>query len=135
MRNLMTKAVSGAGLLFCSLTASAQYPYQTPQGQYQRYRSDSRDVDRVLSRAQNHLDRATLNFRMDRDDRFRIETAQQQLSDVQLRLANGQYDQRELSQAIMALRRVVNNNQLPEAIRFRIENDLNQLREFRRDWR
>ena len=135
MRNLMTKAVAGAGLLVCGLTANAQYPYQTPQGQYQRYRSDSRDVDRVLSRAQNHLDRATLNFRMDRDDRFRIETAQQQLSDVQLRLANGQYDQRELNQAIMALRRVVNNNQLPEAIRFRIENDLNQLREFRRDWR
>jgi hypothetical protein len=135
MRNLMTKAVAGAGLLFCGITANAQYPYQTPRGQYQRNRSDLRDVDRVLSRAQNHLERATLNSGMDRDDRRRIDTAQQELSDIQLRLANGQYDQRELNEAILALRRVVNNNQLPQAARFRIENDLNQLREFRRDWR
>jgi hypothetical protein len=131
----MTKAVAGAGLLFCGLTANAQYPYQTPRSQYQRYQSDFRDVDRVLSRAQNHLGRATLNFGMDRDDRLRIAAAQQELSDIQYRLANGQYDQRELNEAIMALRRVVNNNQLPQGVRFRIENDLNQLREFRRDWR
>ena len=135
MRNLMSKAVMGAGLMFCGLTANAQYPYQTPQSQYQRYRTDSRDVYRVLSRAQNHLNRATVNQWMDRDDRLRIETAQQELNDMQLRLSNGQYDQRELNQAIVALRRVVNNNQLPSATRYRIENDLTQLREFRRDWR
>src|SRR5262245_43303319 len=127
MRNLITRAIAGAGLLFCGLTANAQYPYQTPQSPYQRYRSDLRDVERVLSRAQNHLERATLNFWIDRDDRFRIQTAQQELSDIQFRLVNGQYDQRELNQAILALRRVVNNNQLPEGIRFTIENDLNQL--------
>jgi N-glycosylase/DNA lyase len=135
MRNLITRSVAGAGLLFCGLTANAQYPYQTPQSQYQRYRSDFRDVERVLSRAQNHLERATLNSWTDRDDRLRIQRAQQELSDIQLQLANGQYDQQELSQAIMALRRVVNNNQLPQGVRLRVENDLNQLREFRRDWR
>ena len=135
MRNLMSKAVMGAGIMFCGLTANAQYPYQTPQSQYQRYRGDARDVERIVSRAQNRLERATLNSWTDRDDRFRIETAQQELNDIQLRLSNGQYDQRELNQAIMALRRVVKNNQLPSATRYRIENDLTQLREFRRDWR
>jgi hypothetical protein len=133
MRNLMTKAVAGAGLLFCGLTANAQYPYQTPRSQYQQRFDPS--MDRTLDRLRAHLDRAALSPFMDRDDRFRIETARQQVSDLQYQLQSGQIDQRELNEAIVALRRVVNNNQLNPGLRMRLENDLEQMRGVRRGWR
>jgi hypothetical protein len=134
MRNLMTKAIAGAGLLFCAMSANAQYPYQTPQSQYQQNWGD-RGIERTLNRVQNDLDRAALSPWLDRDDRFRIETARQQVSDIQYRLNSGQFDQRELNEAIVALRRVVNNNQLNPGVRMRLENDLVRMRDIRRDWR
>jgi hypothetical protein len=130
----MTKAIASAGLLFCAMSANAQYPYQTPRGQYQPYWQD-RGLERTLDRIQNHLDRAALSPWLDRDDRFRIETARQQVSDLQYRFNSGVLDQQELNEAIVALRRVVNNNQLNPTIRMRLENDLDRMRIARRDWR
>jgi hypothetical protein len=134
MRNLMTKAIAGAGLLFCAMNANAQYPYETPRSLSQLNRYD-RETDRILDRVRAHLNRASISPWTDRDDRMRIEAARQQVGDLAYRVENGNFDQAELNEAIVAVRRVVNNNQLNPNLRMRLENDLNQLRNIRRDWR
>jgi ribosome-binding ATPase YchF (GTP1/OBG family) len=129
--NILMKAVAGAGLLFCGLTANAQY-----QPQYDRYeqrRYDIQEQMRLFERIRADLNRAGSNFRLDRDDRFRIDIAHQQLNDMQNMVVSGNFDERELQQAIRSLRRVVNQNPMPQRVRDNLEVDLERLRELR--WR
>src|SRR5258705_10466040 len=123
MRQLM-KAVAGAGILFCGLTANAQYQpqYQYPN-RYER-RNDVQEQSRLFDRIRADLDHASTSSWIGAGDRFRINAAREQLNDLQNLVASGNFDEQELNQAIFALRRVVNNNRLPDRTRDDLEQDL-----------
>ena len=137
MRQLLMKAVAGAGILFCGFTANAQYQpqYQYPNRYEHRY--DIQEQSRLFDRIRADLDRASISPWTGPGDRFRLNAAREQLNDVQNLVASGNFDEQELNQAIIALRRVVNNNRLPDRTRDDLERDLERMRElrFRREWR
>src|ERR1043165_9939718 len=137
MRNLVIKAVAGAGLLLSGITASAQYPYQYQPRDQARYRyNDTQDERQLVERIQADLNRASASFFMSSSDRYRIDAAREQLNDVENLLNSGTLNRRELGEAMFALRRVLNSNTLSERSRDMLENDLNRLQElrFRFNW-
>jgi len=128
------KAVAGAGMLFCGLTANAQYQpqYQYPN-RYEQRRYDIQDQNRLFDRVRADLERASASFMTGPGDRFRLNAAREQLNDIQNLVSSGNFDEHELQQAIVALRRVVNNNRLSDRTREDLERDLERMRELR--WR
>jgi hypothetical protein len=135
-KKLLMKAVAGAGLLFCGVSANAQYQpqYQYPN-RYEQRRYDIQEQNRLLDRTRADLDRAALSFGMGPGDRYRLNAAREQLNDIQNLMSSGSFDQQELNQAVVALRRVVNNNRLSDRTRDNLERDLEQMREFRWEMR
>jgi len=70
-------------------------------------------------------------------DQYRLARTEQELDELQSKLARHQYDERELNDVIDALARVVRDNRLPPRDRDVLSDDLNRMREFRtrhNDW-
>ncbi|HEV2690117.1 MAG TPA: hypothetical protein VGV35_16280 [Bryobacteraceae bacterium] len=64
-------------------------------------------------------------------DQYRLVTVIQELDEMQGKLAQGRYDERELDDVIGALRRAVQDNRLSNRDRDTLNDDLNRLRDFR----
>src|ERR1051326_4057762 len=135
-KKILMNAVAGAGMLFCGLTANAQYKpqYEYPN-RYEQRRYDVQEQNRLFDRIRADLDHASNSFWMAPGDRYRLNSAREQLNDIQNMVSNGNFDQREMTEAIVALRRVVNNNRLSDRTRDDLERDLERLRELRMNWR
>ena len=131
MRNLFMKTLAGASLALFTMTANAQY--QPRDYRYQERYDDRRDW--IFSRLRADLDRAeanTLPFVGDfTGDRSRISRARQEVSEFQRSWAFGDFDRRELNQAIQAVQDVVDENNLSDRTRTALMMDLNRLRDFR----
>ena len=138
-KQILMKAVASAGILFCGLTANAQYQPQYPNryeqypNRYEQRRHDIQEQNRLFDRVRADLDQAASSFTNGPGDRFRLNAARQQVNDIQNLVSSGNFDERELQQAIGALRRVVNNNRLSDRTRDDLERDLERMRELR--WR
>ena len=57
--------------------------------------------------------------------------SKQELDELQNKLANGRYDERQLDSVIGSLQRVVQDNRLARNDRDILNDDLNRLRDFR----
>jgi len=131
MRNLLTTALAGTGLLICSLTANAQYrdqdryPYNNQYG----YQQNGGDHDWVFDRLQRDLDRASASATGGAGDRMRIERARQELNQLQASVDTGNFDRRDIDRAAMALQEVTSSNRMPDWARNRLSDDLSQLRD------
>ena len=140
MKNLIIKAVAGAGILFTGVAANAQYPYQyQPQDRYEQrygYRYGVEEAQ-LFDRIRAHLDRASMSPFTNAGDRFRINAARQELTDIENMMSSGQFSRREFNEAIRSLRRVINTNGLRDRNRELLENDLYRLQELRlrSNWR
>ena len=64
-------------------------------------------------------------------DQYRISRTLQELDELQDKLARGYYDERELSEVIGAMQRVVQDNRLSRRDRDILADDLDRLRDFR----
>jgi hypothetical protein len=64
-------------------------------------------------------------------DQYRLARTKQELDQLQNKLANGRYDQRQLDSVIASLQRVVQDNRLARNDRELLNDDLNRLRDFR----
>jgi len=124
MKTFILRTFAGAGILLCGLTANAQ-----PQYRYDRYYGTN-DDNRALWRIQSDLDRAAANT-WNHEDRYRLSAAKQEVSDVRNDLSAGRVDNRELNQAIRALRQALNSSNLTMRDREILENDLSRLRSLR----
>ena len=135
MKHLLLGAVA-SGLMLFGTAANAQrmtrtqydYPYQ------QRFDHRDRMFDRVFS----DLNRAESLNANDRADRWRIERARREVSDFQQAWNSGNFDRRELNQAIYAMQNLVNTASLDYQTRSDLRADLQQMRmiaERRGDWR
>ena len=131
MRNLFIKTLAGASLALFTMTANAQY--QPRDYRYQERNYDRRDW--IFNRLRGDLDRAesnTLPFVGDfTGDRARISRARQEVNDFQRAWGFGDYDRRELNQAIRAVQNVLDENNLSDRTRNALMMDLNRLRDFR----
>ena len=125
MRHLLIKTLAGSGLLFMTLTASAQYP-QEPRYPTQDQR-EAQDHNRLFDRIRMDLDHAhegTLPFTTDRN---RVNMAQTQINECQREINMGQYDRRVFDQAVSSMQRVVDLNRLSDQSRSYLSDDIREL--------
>jgi hypothetical protein len=139
MKNIIMKSLAGAGLLVFSLTASAQDRDRDRDRDRDNdsYHHDRDDAFRgewrghLFERVRADLDHVqTVTFPFSRDE-YRLTRTKQELNELQDKLANRQYDERELDEVISALSRVVSDNRLSPRDRDILSDDLNRLREYR----
>jgi len=64
-------------------------------------------------------------------DQYRISRTLQELDELQDKLARGRYDERELSEVIEAMQRVIQDNRLSRRDRDILADDLDRMRDFR----
>ena len=64
-------------------------------------------------------------------DQYRLARTKQELDDLQNKLANRRYDERQLDRVIASLQQVVRDNRLARNDRELLNDDLNRLRDFR----
>jgi len=96
-------------------------------------RHDIQEQNRLFGRIRADLDRASSSWVSGPGDRFRLNAAREELNDIQNLVSSGNFDERELQQAIVSLRRVVNNNRMPDRVHDDLQEDLERLRDLR--WR
>ena len=75
-----------------------------------------------------HVEHSTLPFT---GDRARLSRTVTELNELQGKLSQGRYDERQLGDVMGALRAVVEENRLSPRDRDALSDDLNRLREFR----
>jgi hypothetical protein len=125
MRHLM-QAFMATSLLLSGLTANAQF---YPRDRYDQ--DGGRDYARVMDRVRTDLDRAYADTLPFTADRIRVDRALDQLNAVQRRMSAGDFDRRDLEEAIVAIQRVADNNRnLPVYDRDYLASDVNRLRDY-----
>jgi hypothetical protein len=123
MRYSLIQAIAAAGLLLLGTTATAQY---RPHVQYTY--QDNRE-NRTFDRVRDDLDRAHASTLPSTPDRNRVLFAQSQLNLAQQAWAEGDYNSsREVDEAIVAIQRVADLNQLSERMRNNLLEDAHDLR-------
>lgn len=141
MKSLLFSSMAGAGFLLFSLTAVAQ----DRLGQDQIYHSD-RDTyfhgdhwrARVFERVREDVEHVrSTAWPSGGGDEYRLDKTISQLNDLQGKLANHDYDERELDDVIASLGRVASFNRMPSRDRDILIDDVARLREYREhhaDW-
>jgi hypothetical protein len=140
MRSILFRSLAGAGLLVFSLTASAQ---DRPRDD-DSYHSD-RDARFQDQHWRGHLfDDVRQDVQHVQEvtwpsggDQYRIGATIGELNQLQDKLANHVYDERQLDQVIGALSRVVSDNRMAPRDRDILNDDLSRLRDYREhhaDW-
>jgi hypothetical protein len=142
MKTVLLRSLAGAGLLVFSLTASAQDRDRDRDG-------DSYHGDRDARFHQEHW-RGQMFQRVREDvehvravtwpqggDDYRLDRTMQELNELQGKLSNHVYDERELDEVIDALGRVASYNRMAPRDRDILNDDISRLREYREhhaDW-
>jgi len=135
MKSLLM-SIAGAALLLLTIAgaqATAQDDQNNQNGWYQQrenyYHGEGWHA-RFFERVRLDLDHVqALDF--SGADQDRIVDAKHMLGELQRKYAEGRYDQPQLDEAIVALRRVVADNSLPVRDRGMLTDDLNRLRDYR----
>jgi hypothetical protein len=143
MKNILLKSMAGAGLLVFSLTSV------TAQDRPRDRDDDSYRSDREARfRAEHWRARLFETVREDVEhvrtvtwpgggDDYRLDRTVSELNELQGKLANHVYDERELDEVISALSRVVSDNRMAPRDRDILNDDLSRLRDYREhhaDW-
>jgi hypothetical protein len=85
----------------------------------------------LFQRIREDLDHATSVGLPFNGDRSRLQRVQTELDELQQKLAQGYYDERELDHAIADLQAVVQGNRLAPRDRAMLTDDLARMRDFR----
>jgi hypothetical protein len=133
MKHILLRSIAGSSLLLLSLTLTAGPQYSPRAGDRDRYY----DLDQYSDRAQffEHvradLDRAESTASSFTADVERVNRVREDVGSFQRKLDNNYYDGRELTETIIAVQRVLDNNRLYDRTRDALVDDLNQLRNMR----
>ena len=145
MKNVLLKSLAGAGLLVFSLGASAQDRDRDHDRDIDAYHSD-RDArfhgdhwrGQLFDRVRDDVEHVRSVTWPDGGDNYRLDRTVQELNELQGKLANRVYDERELDEVIGALGRVASYNRMSPRDRDVLNDDIARLREYREhhaDWR
>jgi hypothetical protein len=128
MRHLLIEALAGSGLLLFGLNAAAQPPRDAPyynRGEFESAQSLFRQVRTDIDRAERN---AYDNFS---GDRSRFARVRGELSELQRQWDENEYAPSQVDNVIVALQRVMDDNNLSYRDRDMLASDLRQLRDFR----
>lgn len=138
MRRILIGALAAAGLLTVGLTpASAQdrdHDRDHDSGWYQRrsaFYQEQHWRGHLFQRVREDLEQVKATTFPVSSDEFRIVRTEHELNELQGKLANGQYDQRELDDVISAMQHVVDSNKLSPRERDMLSDDLNRMHDYR----
>jgi len=142
MRSILLSSVASAGLLMLSMTAAAQ--------DRDRDRDDDSYHSERDARFQGDHWRGQLFDRVREDvehvrsvtwpgggDNYRLDKTMQELNELQGKMANHVYDERELDEVIEALGKVASYNRMAPRDRDILSDDVARLRNYREhhaDW-
>ena len=132
MNRIFRGALAGTAFFMLIAAAGAQ---ERDYDWYHHDRDDQYRGDRWRGRLfwqvredLDHVQASTFGYG---GDQYRIRQTKQELNELQEKLANGRYDERELDDVIGALQRVVAYNRLPPRDRDILQDDLHRLHEYR----
>jgi hypothetical protein len=126
MKHFLATMVSSTLLLFSVAGSAQQYPPRSTDRYY-----ENRDRGVFMERVQADLDRAESTAYPSSSDAYRIARARDEMSEFQRKMEAGTFDSRTLTDAIVSLQRIVDNNRLYERIRDSLVDDLSRLRDIR----
>jgi hypothetical protein len=140
MRSILLRSLAGAGLLVFSLTGSAQ---DRPRDD-DSYHSD-RDArfqdqhwrGRVFEDVREDVQHVRAVTWPSGGDNYRLDDTISALNQLQTKLADHVYDERDLNGVIGVLSRVVSDNRMAPRDRDILSDDLSRLRDYREhhaDW-
>ncbi len=135
MKKLVISSLAGVGLLMFSFAATAQDRDRDDPDAYHHDRDSyfrgqgwhARLFERVRDDVR-HVQEVTWPRG---GDQYRLGRTEQELSELQGKLANRDYDEHELDEVIGALSHVVSDNHMRPRDRDLLNDDLARLREFR----
>ena len=143
MKNILLRSLAGAGLLVFSLSASPQDRDRDRDSEsYYRTRdtrfSDQRWRVRIFDDVREDVRHVQQVTWPGGGDEYRLNATEDQLDQLQSKLANHVYDESQLDQVIDALGRVASYNRMAPRDRDILSDDISRLREYREhhaDWR
>jgi hypothetical protein len=141
MTTTLLSSVAGAGLFLFSLSAGAQDrrdPDQVYHSDRDTYYHGDHWRARVFERVREDVEHVrSTTWPSGGGDQYRLDRTVSELNELQDKLADHEYDQRELDDVIASLGRVASYNRMPSRDRDILDDDVNRLREYRdhhADW-
>jgi len=140
MKSILLSSVAGAGLLVFSFTATAQdRPREDDSYHSER---DARFHDehwrgRLFDDVREDVQHVQATTWPSGGDSYRLDRTMTELNQLQGKLANHVYDERDLDDVIGTLSRVVSDNRMAPRDRDILNDDLSRMRDYRdhhADW-
>ena len=128
MRNLLMKSIVGSSLLALGLSVQAQEPQRYDPYDNRANFQDFQNAQSLFRQVRSDLDRAE-NYSYS-GDRYWFDRVRGELSELQRQWDENEYTPRQTDKVIVALQRVVSENQLSFRDRDRLLDDLNRMRDF-----
>ena len=128
MRHALIEALAGSGLLLFGLNAAPQPPRDAPyyhRGEFESAQSLFRQVRTDIDRAERSA------YDNSSGDRSRFARVRGELSELQRQWDESEYAPSQVDNVIVALQRVMDDNNLSDRDRDMLAGDLRQLRDFR----
>ena len=134
-RNILCSSLAGAGLLIFSLTttAAAQDRDRDPEAYHtdrDAYFHDQQWRGHLFERVKDDVEHVRSVTWPEGGDDFRLDRTLTQLDELQGKLANHVYDERELEAVIDTLGRVASFNRMAPRDRDMLNDDIARLREY-----
>jgi len=128
MRNLLMKSLVGSSLLALGLSVQAQEPRRYDPYDNRANFQDFQNVQSLFRQVRSDLDRAE-NYSYS-GDRYWFDRVRGELSELQRQWDENEYTPRQTDKVMVALQKVVSENQLSFRDRDRLLDDLNRMRDF-----
>jgi hypothetical protein len=139
-KNILFTSVAGAGLLIFSFTAGAQDRPRDDDSYHSdrdAYFHDQQWRGHLFERVKDDVEHVRAVTWPQGVDTYRLDRTQEELNELQGKMANHVYDERELDEVIGALGRVASFNHMAPRDRDILTDDISRLREYRErhaDW-
>jgi hypothetical protein len=128
MRNLLMKSLVGSSLLALGLSVQAQEPRRYDPYDNRANFQDFQNAQSLFRQVRSDLDRAE-NYSYS-GDRHWFDRVRGELSELQRQWDENEYTPRQTDKVIVALQRVVSENQISFRDRDRLMDDLSRMRDF-----
>jgi hypothetical protein len=129
MRHLFIRSFIGPSLLALGLTVQAQEPQRYDPYDNRVNFQDFKNTQSLFRQVRADLDRAENNYGYFGDS-YWFDRVRGELSELQRQWDENEYTPRQADKVIVALQRVVSENQLSFRDRDRLMDDLSRMREF-----
>lgn len=128
MRNLLMKSLIGSSVLALGLSVQAQEPRRYDPYDNRANFQDFQNAQSLFRQVRSDLDRAE-NYSYS-GDRYWFDRVRGELSELQRQWDENEYTPRQVDKVIVALQRVVSENEISFRDRDRLMDDLSRMRDF-----